>query len=368
MVGRKPLSLLLSLLLISILYLSASALAQYDLTVNVIPSQGGTVKVDCATPCQYAPGSWPHLIAIPNSGYVFDTWGGDCSGSSPSAVLKMDGAKSCDATFQPCANLPVQMGGTEYPSFEMAYGIAVNNDIIKLLATNIQESLRLDRTDIAVTLKGGYACGFATNPSYTLLQGQMIVAKGAGTVERVMVLSGTPPVITSFTANPSSIVQGNTSTLSWTIADATTASIDNGIGTVDPIYDTRTVSPTTTTTYTLTAINPYGTDTKQVTVTVVQPLLPTIATFTATPSSITSGQSVTLNWVVTNATAISIDGGLGPVTPSGSALVSPTWNTTYTLTATNAHGSVSSEAVVTVSGGLPPDPSTTAPPLDQIAG
>jgi len=100
------------------------------------------------------------------------------------------------------------MGSTEYPSFEMAYGLAANNDIIRVLATNLQESLRLDRSDIAVTLKGGYTCGFGTNPSYTLLQGQMIVAKGAGTVERVMVLSGTAPVITSFTATHRTFCRG----------------------------------------------------------------------------------------------------------------------------------------------------------------
>jgi len=52
----------------------------------------------------------------------------------------MDATKSCDVTFLPCVNLPVQMGSTEYPSFEMAYGLAANNDIIRVLATNLQES------------------------------------------------------------------------------------------------------------------------------------------------------------------------------------------------------------------------------------
>ncbi|HWR90130.1 MAG TPA: hypothetical protein VN260_07715, partial [Dissulfurispiraceae bacterium] len=355
-----PITLIFSLCLISPLL----AQTPHDLTVNAVPSQGGTVKADCGSPCRYNPGTWAHLMAEPGSGYVFDTWSGDCQGSgrNPSAALRMDSPKSCVANFSFCADLPLRRAGFSFGSFHDAYSSASSGDIIQALATTILESLRLDRTNIAVTLKGGYICGFAANPSYTLLQGQMVVAAGAGTIERVMVLSGMPPVITSFTADPSSIIQGNTSTLSWVIADATTASISGGVGTADPIDGSRTVSPTATITYTLTATNPYGADTAEVTIAVLQPMLPKITTFSASPDVISSGQNGTLTWQVTDATAVSIDQGIGSVNSSGTMQVNPALSTAYTITATNADGSVTRTIIV---GVIPPDPETVASPIDQ---
>jgi hypothetical protein len=61
--------------------------------------------------------------------------------------------------------------------------------------------------------------------------------------------------------------------------------------------------------------------------------LVTIGSFTVSPSTINKGQSATLSWSVTNATSISIDWGVGPVAASGTASVSPTLDTEYTLTA-----------------------------------
>jgi hypothetical protein len=78
---------------------------------------------------------------------------------------------------------------------------------------------------------------------------------------------------------------------------------------------------------------------------------PTITSFTATPSTVpTAGGSVTLAWVVTGATTLSIDQGVGSVSPvtSGSATAQVTATTTFTLTATNSGGSSTSTAQVTV--------------------
>jgi len=76
-----------------------------------------------------------------------------------------------------------------------------------------------------------------------------------------------PPAIT-FTANPLTIAAGQSSTLAWTVTNATTAAIDAGIGAVALPSGTQVVSPTTTTTYTLTATGPGGSSTRAVTVTV----------------------------------------------------------------------------------------------------
>jgi hypothetical protein len=82
---------------------------------------------------------------------------------------------------------------------------------------------------------------------------------------------------------------------------------------------------------------------------------PTISSFTASPTSITSGQSSTLSWSISGATSASISS-VGSVAVSGSTTVSPTVTTSYTLTATNSNGSVSTNVTVTVSsgGGSPP--------------
>lgn len=75
---------------------------------------------------------------------------------------------------------------------------------------------------------------------------------------------------------------------------------------------------------------------------------PTIESFSANPVTVEPGGSSTLSWSVTNATSVSINQGIGAVDATGSALVSPTVQTTYTLTASNDAGSVTATATVNV--------------------
>src|SRR5262249_50598665 len=86
------------------------------------------------------------------------------------------------------------------------------------------------------------------------------------------------PVITSFTANPTSIGTGGSSTLSWSVSGnpAPTLSINNGVGTVTGT--SVVVHPTVTTTYTLTATNSVSTATAMATVTVTDTQAPTVPT------------------------------------------------------------------------------------------
>ena len=76
-------------------------------------------------------------------------------------------------------------------------------------------------------------------------------------------------------------------------------------------------------------------------------LLPT-AKLTASPSTITAGQTSTLTWSTTNATAVSIDQGIGAVSASGTTVVSPMNTTQYTLTATGPGGTANATTTVTV--------------------
>ncbi len=81
------------------------------------------------------------------------------------------------------------------------------------------------------------------------------------------------PVISSFTATPATVASSEPSTICWTVTGATGLSIDQGVG---PVTGTcKSVNPSATTTYTLTASNTQGgvtaTATRSVTVTVPAP-------------------------------------------------------------------------------------------------
>jgi peptidoglycan-associated lipoprotein len=77
-------------------------------------------------------------------------------------------------------------------------------------------------------------------------------------------------LIASFTAEPRTIAKGQSSTLRWSISGATDMSIDQGIGAIQS-SGSRQVFPSVTTTYTLIANGPAGSDTKSVTVEVSTP-------------------------------------------------------------------------------------------------
>jgi hypothetical protein len=81
---------------------------------------------------------------------------------------------------------------------------------------------------------------------------------------------------------------------------------------------------------------------------------PVINSFNASPGSIGSGGSATLSWDVPNAATVSINQQIGNVSLSGNRVVFPTATTTYTLTATNAVGTVTATAQITVSSGPVP--------------
>src|SRR3989344_2690560 len=74
------------------------------------------------------------------------------------------------------------------------------------------------------------------------------------------------PTISAFAASPSVITVGQSSVLSWTVSNASSTSIDNGVGVVTG--STKSVTPSVTTTYRLSATNPSGTTTASATVTV----------------------------------------------------------------------------------------------------
>jgi peptidoglycan-associated lipoprotein len=97
------------------------------------------------------------------------------------------------------------------------------------------------------------------------------------------------PRIDTFVAEPASIERGQSSTLRWTVANATTMAIDQGVGAVQA-NGTRQVNPGNSTTYTLTASGAGGTDTRSVTVTVNAPPPPPPPPAKPKPPTITSSE------------------------------------------------------------------------------
>jgi len=172
--------------------------------------------------------------------------------------------------------------------------------------------------------------------------------------------------IVLFAANPNQITAGQQVTLSWQTLNADTANIA-GIGNV-PVNGSITVSPTQTTTYTLTARNSVNDATSTVTVTVGSPGAVLLNGCSATPPTIPAGNSSTLSWTSSNADSVSIQPGIGPVAKSGSVLVKPMQTTTYVVTAVGGGSSTTCSITVTVGSGAPVIASFTANPAIISAG
>jgi hypothetical protein len=78
--------------------------------------------------------------------------------------------------------------------------------------------------------------------------------------------TGPSPVVSSFTADPSTITVGEASTLSWSVTNAIYTIVSPEVG---PMRETNVVvQPMVTTTYKLYATNQYGRSIRSVTVTV----------------------------------------------------------------------------------------------------
>jgi len=184
---------------------------------------------------------------------------------------------------------------------------------------------------------GSYVVSPSSTQTYTItaVSGSMIITKS------VTVEVSSPPVVAQFTAAPKSIELGGSSTLTWNVSGATEVTIEPELGTV-PSAGSSFVFPNKTTVYVLTASSECCVVNRSVTVQVSQypvpAYLPVVVLFNISPDSIFKGNSATLEWVVLNADSVVIDQGIGPVSPSGSIVVSPASSTTYTLTAINIYG------------------------------
>ncbi len=97
------------------------------------------------------------------------------------------------------------------------------------------------------------------------------------------------------------------------------------------------------------------------TLTVTTPATPPVcSSFSASPSTITSGDSSTLTWASTGASSASINQSIGSVSTSGSRDVSPTATTTYTLSLGNTAGTTTCKSTVKVTPAVSSLPDLTS--------
>ena len=205
----------------------------------------------------------------------------------------------------------------------------------------------------ALSLHAPPAAGGSVTVTPTETTSYTLTARGPGglaTDSTPVTVSGTGPVIDTFTADANTITAGESTTLEWTTTNATVVSITNVTGALE-VDGSVSVSPTETTIYELTASDDADATadaTATVTVT-VNPVVPVIDTFTADANTITAGESTTLEWTTTNATAVSITNVTGALEVDGSVSVSPTETTIYELTASDdADATADATATVTV--------------------
>jgi hypothetical protein len=181
----------------------------------------------------------------------------------------------------------------------------------------------------SVALSGSATYTISAATTYTL------VATGpGGSVTRTATVSPLPSATLTATLSGS-----NTANVSWSTSNATSVTL-NGASVSLSGSTSYTISAATT--YTLVATGPGGSVTRTDTVT---PVAAPTATLTATRSGTNTAH---VSWTTSNATSVTLNG--TAVALSGSASDTISGETTYTLVATGAGGSVTRTATVTPVG------------------
>ncbi len=258
----------------------------------------------------------------------------------------------------PPTKLPASIQSFSASSMRVAAGQSVVLSYTVLDAT----SVRIDASGSMepVLAPTSMLTGMVSTPAIDVATTFTLTASdGTTTKTASLTIEVLPPEavrVTSFEAAPSMIEAGQTATLEWETANAETVRIvdDRGLVVLDPApaSGSRTVTPTITTTYELTALGVGGPIVRTATVSVRRPS-PVIGSFVAAPNTIERGERTTLSWTVTGAMRIEVTDGSGNVVYDGNdgtrmETVSPVRNESYTLRAENRFGAVDATVMVTV--------------------
>ena len=219
------------------------------------------------------------------------------------------------------------------------------------LADKVREAIAIDVVNQSLTIPAGVTGARGVHPFYPTNASPNSLFPVCAALDFIEPVTPDPlPTCESFTASPSTIAQGDSTTLSWTVSNATRVVINQGIGEVTG-QSSKVVTPLNSISYTMTV---FGADDNKVTcsapvkVEVPEPVLPSCE-FSASPSNFGSyGGTTVLSWSTTNADTVSIDQGIGGVSVNGSRQEAVSSTKTFTLNATNDDGSVECTAKVMV--------------------
>jgi len=182
---------------------------------------------------------------------------------------------------------------------------------------------------------------------------QMVVSRTSGInaiVNAIFFDPAAPAPTVSLTANPSSIPAGSSATLNWSSGNANSCTSSGGWNGAEATSGSQSVTPASTTAYTLTCTGIGGTTSASTSVTVTATAPAPTVSLTASPGSISSGWWVTLNWSSSNAASCAAGGPgwTGAKASSGRLTVTPPRTTTYILSCSGAGGSTHATATITV--------------------
>jgi len=163
-------------------------------------------------------------------------------------------------------------------------------------------------------------------------------AEGCNVVEWTTGDDCEPEPEATLEANPTTIYEGESSTLTWTSENVSSVTIP-GVGTNMTANNSYVVSPSVTTTYTGYFYGENGDMLERTATVTVLPLddEPT-CTLSASPTTIYEGGSSTVTWSSTNVSSVDITNIGTGLSVSGSSVVYPSTTTTYTATCYGTNG------------------------------
>lgn len=180
---------------------------------------------------------------------------------------------------------------------------------------------------------------------------------GSGSATKVLKVVSAPvaPVVTTFAARPSSVVQGEPTRVSFAFGFAATpvpsptCLIDQSFG---PAGTFKVLTLDTDTLYTISCANSAGTGTASTTMTVIPATPPVFTSFGATPTPAELGtRKLTWSWSYAveprPKPSCIIDHGVGPVSPGDTTTITLDADVDFTLTCTNPGGAESATSTVT---------------------
>lgn len=172
----------------------------------------------------------------------------------------------------------------------------------------------------------------------------------AGTIWSAGACRGVP--VLTFTASPTPINPGTSSTLSWNVAGASSCTASGAWSGAKSFANgsySEAVTPSVTSTYTLSCTGPGGSTVRSATVVVNPP----VVTLSASPTLIGPGNSSTLSWTATGASSCTASGGWSgsKTNTGGSESVSPGITSSYSISCTGPSGTTPASATVTLPSG-----------------